>query len=87
MDDISYRSHPRGRPGKIGKSDVLRLAAAADLCGQDGDRLLSERDPFELMLLIARVEAGTELMIERDQRLAQEVILHLAEALGSKVRR
>lgn len=57
------------------------------MCGQDGDRLLNERDPFELTLLVARVEAGTELMVERDKRLAQEVILHLAEALGSKVRR
>lgn len=57
------------------------------MVGLDGDRLLLERDPFEQALYIARVDAGVQLMKDRDERLAQEVILHLAEALGENVRR
>lgn len=57
------------------------------MCGQSGDRILEERDPWELTLLAARVSAGMKLLRERDDRLAQEIILDLAEAMGGQPRR
>lgn len=56
----------------------MRLAAAADLYGIGGDRLLSETDPFERAVLKARVAAALALDRQRSRRQAEDIV----EAFG-----
>ncbi len=77
--DERRAGRPRGPvPGKIGEADEVRLAAAADLYGIGGDRLLSETDPFERAVLKARVGAALKMDRDRMRLQAQEI----ADAFG-----